>query len=152
MIGLVQREFVVEAPMVSACQIRVKVSAGWRLGAILALAIFMSGCVLSVEPVISESVATFDPRLLGSWEENSGSDRAVVSRAAENEYAIEYTSDGKVSRFQARLGRLGGRTVLDVWPAPRDSDLPQPYADLMVVGHLLLALDVGTDEIRAGDT
>ena len=107
-----------------------------KLGIALGLAVVLSGCVLSVDPVISESGATFDPRLLGMWEEVSGSDRAVVSRAAENTYAIEYTSDGKVGRFEARLGRLGDRLVLDVWPAPRDKDLPQPYAGLLVAGHL----------------
>lgn len=118
-----------------------------KIGGVLGLAIVLSACVLSVEPVISESGATFDPSLLGTWEEVSGSDRAVVSRAAENTYAIEYTSDGKVGRFEARLGRLGERLVLDVWPAPRDSDLAQPYGGLLVAGHLLFALDVGPDEI-----
>lgn len=117
-----------------------------RFGGALGFAIVLSSCVLSIDPVIPESGATFDPRLLGTWEE--GSVRAVVSRAAENSYAIEYTSDGKVGRFEARLGRLGDRLVLDVWPAPRDSDLPEPYAGLLVAGHLLLALDVGPDEIR----
>jgi hypothetical protein len=118
------------------------------LGQVLGLVIILSGCTLSFEPVISESDATFDPRLLGMWEEVSGSDRAMVSRAAENIYAIEYTCDGKVGRFEARLGRLGDRLVLDVWPAPRDLDLPEPYAGLLVAGHLFLFIDVGPDEIR----
>jgi len=43
---------------------------------------------------------------------------------------------------------LGDRLVLDVWPALRDSDLPQPYSAALVAGHLLLALDIGPDEIR----
>jgi hypothetical protein len=103
--------------------------------------------VLSVYPVIPESGAIFDPRLLGTWEEAAGSDRAVVSRAVENAYAIEYTSEGKVSRFEARLGRLGERLVLDVSPAAPDSDQPQHYAGLLLPGHMLLALDVRPDEV-----
>jgi hypothetical protein len=118
------------------------------LSFVLGLAVVVSGCVLSVEPVISESAATFEPRLLGMWEEVSGSDRAVVSRAAEKTYAIEYTSDGKVGRFEARLGQLGNRLVLDVWPAPSDNNLPQPYANLLIAGHLLFSLDVSQDEIH----
>lgn len=119
-----------------------------KMGGVLGLGLVLSTCVLSVDPVVSESDAMYDPRLLGTWEEVSGSDRAVVSRAGENSYAIEYTSDGKVGRFEARLGRLAERLVLDVWPAPRDSDVPQRYADLLVAGHLALAVDIGLDEIR----
>jgi hypothetical protein len=104
--------------------------------------------VLSVDPVVSESRATFDPRLLGTWEEVSGSDRAVVSRAEENTYAIEYASAGKVSRFEARLGRLGEQLVLDVWPTAPDSDEPEHYAGLLIPGHLLLTVGVGPDEVR----
>jgi hypothetical protein len=119
-----------------------------KLGGVLAPAIIVSGCVLSLDRIVSDSAATLDSRLLGAWQEVVGSDRAVVSRAAGNTYAIEYTSDGKTSRFEARLGRLGDHLVLDVWPALRDTDVLQPYASLLVAGHLLLALDIGSDEIR----
>ena len=77
-----------------------------HFGSLLGPVVLLSGCVLSVESVIPESAAILDDRLLGTWGEVSGSDRAVVSRGAENSYAIEYTADGKVSRFAARLGRL----------------------------------------------
>lgn len=129
-------------------EITVTVQGICKLSGVLALVVVLNGCVLSVDPVISESDATFDPRLLGMWEEVSGSDRAVISQAAENTYEIEYTSDGKVGRFEARLGRLGDRLVLDVWPAPRDNDLPQPYAGLLVAGHQILSLDFDQGEIR----
>lgn len=120
-----------------------------KLGAVMAFAIVLSGCALSIDAVVSESDALFDPGLLGSWEEVTGSDRATISRAAENMYAIEYTDgEGKVENYEARLGRLGERLVLDVWPAPRETDLPLPYVGFLIAGHLLLTLDVGPDEIR----
>jgi len=125
----------------------VTVRALLETGIVTGLAVVLCGCVLSVEPVVPESGATFDPRLLGTWEEVSGSDRAVVSRAAESTYAIEYTSDGKASRFEARLGRLGEHLVLDVWPAEPDSDQPDHHAGLMIPGHVLFTLDVGPEEI-----
>ena len=31
--------------------------------------------------------------------------------------------------------------VLDVWPAPRDHDLPEPYADVLIAAHVLLTVD-----------
>ena len=118
-----------------------------ELGIVVGLAVVLSGCVVSVDPVISKSGTTFDPLLLGTWEEVSGSDRAVVSRAAENGYVIEYTSNGKASRFEARLGRLGEHLVLDIWPAAAESDQPQ-YAGVLIPGHVLLTLEVGPDDVR----
>jgi hypothetical protein len=120
----------------------------WKIGAALGLAIALSACVLSVEPVVPESAATFDTRLLGAWQADDESDRAVISRAEGNTYAIEYTSNHRVGRFEGRLGQLGKRVVLDVWPMPRDGEIAQPYDDVLLPGHLPLALDVGTDEIR----
>ncbi len=113
------------------------------------LLVALAGCVVLVDVIVPESDAIFDPRLVGTWEEVSGSDRAVISRASDHTYAIEYTSSGERSSFEARLGSLGGRSVLDVWPTPRDGELPESYAGLMVGGHVLLALDIGSDEVRA---
>ena len=123
-----------------------------RLSTIIALGILplavLSGCVVTVDPVISEDDATMDSRLLGSWEQVSGSDRAVVSRTAENTYAIDYTSRKNVSRFEARLGKLGEHSVLDVWAVPGKSDKNRPDAGLLVAGHLLLDLEIGSQEIQ----
>jgi hypothetical protein len=115
----------------------------------LALGMVLNGCVVSLAPVIPESGARFDPRLIGTWDEGGGSDRVVVSQAGGNTYAIEYSSDGKLGKFLARLGSLGERTVLDLWPAPADTELPQPYAGLLIPDHVLVDLNVGADEITA---
>jgi hypothetical protein len=112
------------------------------------LAVMMSGCVLSIDPVIPESGALLDERLIGNWEQASGGDLAVVSRGTGGTYLIEYTSDGRVSWFEARLGRLGKRLVLDVWPAPPDSLQHQHDASLMVPGHVLFSLDIGSDLVQ----
>jgi len=120
----------------------------WRLGSILGLAFALPGCVLSLDPVVPESEAIFDERLLGAWGEVSGSDYAVITRATQNTYSIQYTSGGRTGTFEARLGRLGVRLVMDVWLAPRDTNLPEPYGGVLIAGHMLLALDVASDEIR----
>lgn len=120
----------------------------WKLPWHLSPALVTVGCVLSMDAVITESESMFDARLLGAWQEVGGSDRAVVSTAGDGTYAIEYTTDGSVGRFEARLGRLGGHLVLDVLPAPREEDLPEPYSMLLVTGHVLFALEVTEDEIR----
>lgn len=113
----------------------------------LVLLVGLSGCVLSIEPVISESESTYDSRLLGEWEQVSGSDRAVVSAGQDNTYVIEYSSDRRVGRFQARLGVLGGLQVLDIWPTPSDEDQEQPQAGFLIAGHALLSIEIDQDEV-----
>jgi hypothetical protein len=115
--------------------------------ALVALAVTMSGCVVSIEPIVLASDATLDARLLGTWEKDS--ERAVISRAeGDSVYAIDYTSGGETGRFHARLGRLGNRTVLDVWPEPREKELPDVYASSFVPAHLLLVVDIRHDEFQ----
>ena len=113
----------------------------------LAFVVVLAGCVVSIEPAVPESEATFDARLVGSWE--NGSERAVIARAGASGYAIEYTTaKGDSGRFQGRIGRLGERLVLELRPVPREREVREPYDGLFVAGHLLLALDVGADELR----
>ena len=119
------------------------------LGSVLVVLIGLSGCVLSIDPVVSESNSTFDPRLLGNWEQASGSDRAVVSRGKDNTYLIEYTNIEQSGRFQARLGMLGGRQVLDIWPDPGEEGQEKPQAGLLVAGHVIFAITIDQDEIIA---
>jgi hypothetical protein len=115
----------------------------------LGLVLFAAGCVLSVAPVVPESEAIFDERLVGAWEESGGSDSAVITRAAAPAtYAIRYTSGGKTGTFEARLGRLGERLVLDAWPAPSESDLPEPYRGVLIGGHMVLSLEIAADDVR----
>ena len=113
----------------------------------LAFSILLIGCALSINPVITESDAIFDARLLGNWKDISSSDQASISRGTANSYEIEYTSDGKTGRFEARLGHLGEHLILDVWPKLHIGDLSDPYADMLIAGHLQLFLEVSDNEI-----
>lgn len=113
----------------------------------LACSFILFGCVLSVNPVLKESDAVFDPQLIGSWEEISGTDRANITRGTANNYEIEYTSEGKTGKFEARLGKLGEHLILDVWAAPRKGELPDPYADILLSGHLQFFLEIGANEV-----
>lgn len=113
----------------------------------LAFLMLLTGCTITVYPVITESEAIFDARLPGNWKEIDGSDQMTVSRSTGNSYEIEYTSEGKTGRFAARLGYLGDHMVLDVWPKPRQGDVPDPYAPLMLAGHLQLFPEFSDNEI-----
>jgi len=128
-------------------EVRLIIRSMQMLGSILAALIVLSGCVLSIDPVISESNSTYDSRLLGKWEQASSSDRAVVSKGKDNTYLIEYTNVKQTGRFQARLGMLGGRQVIDIWPALSEEDQEQPEAGLLVAGHVIFTIEIDQDEI-----
>lgn len=115
--------------------------------ALVAGSIVLTGCVVSVDAVIPDSAATFDSRLLGAWEEVGGSDRAVVTRDSGGSYTIAYTGDMGTAQLSARLGRLGPRLVLDVWPAKPENRSEGPATDLMIPGHVLLALEIAGDSV-----
>lgn len=124
----------------------------WTRGTAILLAVGLNACVMSVEPVVTEADARFDARLVGRWTEEDGTDSAVVTRGAGNDYRIAYTTEdngaARTGRFDARLGQLGTRLVLDVWPAPADSEIPAPYAGAMIPGHQLFGVEIGADEVR----
>lgn len=39
--------------------------------------------------------------------------------------------------------------IVDVWVTPGDGEVPELYADIMIMGHTLIALDIGSNEVRA---
>ena len=118
----------------------------WKLGVALACALAATSCVLTIDDVISPSESMFDPALLGTWvgtwEGESAPARSVVSAADGSGYFVDYTAeDGeRTGSFQARLGRLGGRLVLEVWPAGDAGETPV-QADLAVPGHMVFFMD-----------
>lgn len=117
--------------------------------AIILLAAGLTGCVvLSTDAIVPATSSSVDPRLVGAWQEVNGTDHAVITRGDSGAYTIEYSSDCKAGRFAARLGTLGGRTVLDMWPTPGDKEIADPYASFMIPGHLMLVLDLHGDELR----
>jgi hypothetical protein len=117
----------------------------------LGLPFTLAGCllVLSVDPVIPEADAVFDGQLLGSWEDEQDGARVMFSRAEGNRYDVRVLlpSSQVEGRFEARLGRLGGRTVLDMWPTPREDELPEVYQDFLIPGHLILVLEIHSAEV-----
>lgn len=115
-----------------------------------AVVLLPSACILTTDSVIAESDATFDQRLIGSWEAVGDSDRVVISRGAGNAYLLDYLDgDGEKGKFQARLGRLGSRLVLDVWPASSSIDAPVAEVELFVPQHLAMAVDIASNEVRS---
>lgn len=121
-----------------------------KLRVALVCSLAATSCVLTVDDVVAPADAMLDPALLGvwvgGWEGESETARAVISGVDERTYRIDYTAENgeRTGSFQARLGRLGGRTVLEVWPAGDAGETPV-QADLAVPGHMLFFLDTIAD-------
>lgn len=110
----------------------------WRFSA-LAPALLLSACVYQVDTAIPEGQSSFDPALIGKWVTES--DTATISAGKDGSYRIEYTDDdGLTVRLEARGGKLGQRSILEVTPVlagDESGDWP--------VGKLLLVVNVTGD-------
>lgn len=104
-----------------------------------ALGLSLTACAYHIESAIPDSQAVFDPTLVGTWI-TADLDTAILSASGAG-YHITYAEhNGSRSELVARMGTLGSRSVLEVWPRFGDDDEGWP------MGRLLMALT------RSGDT
>lgn len=108
--------------------------------AALALAGQLAGCVVHLDSAIPDEMGIEDPGLVGTWVA-SAKERAVITHRGDNEYFVTYVFESDKARdFHATLGRLGGRTVLEIFPALDAED-----RTAWPMGRLLLVIE------RTGD-
>jgi hypothetical protein len=110
----------------------------------LAGALILTGCdtpaLLSLDPVVTDQEAVFDPTLLGAWGAKEDKDLCIIRRNGASGYAITYVSDGGVRQFTARLFRVGETSMLDL--APEGSD------DFQIAGHAVVRIWTGGGTLR----
>ena len=112
--------------------------ASWSLAAMLAF----GGCAAkSFAPVVDKQDRVVDPRLVGTW--HSDDQQSVVIEERDSDYAIRYTeNDGKAGSFDARLGRLGNRWILDLSPAGSSvATASDAYKALLLPLHTFVIID-----------
>lgn len=119
------------------------------LAATLVGTLALGGCINSIQPVIVAEYATVDSRLVGSWGEDSSTAHATVTRDTGSTFLIEYThEDGKQGRFQALLGTLGGRSFIEIWPAPPSAKASAVHSAMLLPLHLLFAIEIDSTRLR----
>jgi hypothetical protein len=110
----------------------------------LAGALILTGCdnpaLLSLEPVVTDQEAVFDPTLLGAWGANPDKDLCIIRRDGETGYAVTYLSGGSVRQFTARLFRVGEASMLDLTPDGSD--------DFQIAGHSVVRIWTGGGTLR----
>jgi hypothetical protein len=103
----------------------------------------LAGCqtVVTTNPIVPDSAAVADPRLLGTWLDSS---RLVVTQGGPRDYLIAErgTRNDSVVVYRGRLGRQGPRWLLDVSPSQSGVE------DLLIPGHMLFVLEFGDQEVR----
>ena len=108
------------------------------LTAVLAL----GGCMArSIAPAVDGKDRVVDSRLVGRWQSDRGTETAVIT-ARDSDYAVLYTDDkGEPGAFVGRLGRLGGRWVLDLAPQASGVQASDSYKGLLLPLHTFLLID-----------
>jgi len=134
--------------------------------AILALTIGALSCVWSLQPLFEENDLVFESGLVGTWKGADNENTWTFEKAQDsNEYALVYRQaefgpdgpfseeklvPGDTARFQARLGRLGGRLFLDL--IPEDEGNPRVRNDLfnwhLIRAHTICRISLEKDELR----
>jgi len=83
----------------------------------LALALVLSACVPSLNPLYTERDLVFDTALLGVWAENDNAQNTwAFERSGDKSYKAIYTEKGKTGEFEVHLLRLGDTLFLDFYP------------------------------------
>ncbi len=100
--------------------------------AVAALAVLASGCYVSLHPLVTEELQTYEPALVGAWGEKgetrdrwvfkpdpAGKPRAYIVEITEHEGQFFTTAPPKPmsAEFRGRLGRFGDVLVLELRPA-----------------------------------
>lgn len=104
----------------------------------------LAGCqtVVSMNPIVPDSAAVADPRLVGRWLDPSDSSHIVVTLEGRSTYIVRAEGNRPEPVWQAHLGRQGGWWLLDV--SPRESGLK----DLLIPAHLLFLVEFGDQQLR----
>ncbi|HKP68688.1 MAG TPA: hypothetical protein VJV05_05350 [Pyrinomonadaceae bacterium] len=84
---------------------------------IIAVMLYSTACVPSVNPFCNEADVYMDTNLLGTWSDEDGSQTWTFVYGDDSRYLLTYTDDaGKTGAFTARLFKVGDKSFLDIEP------------------------------------
>lgn len=103
--------------------------------------IFSSGCVRSLQPFYENKDVYFERSLVGIWIDPDGLDTWKIVARDDSSYVIDQTDEeGRRSRFEARLFKIGRRSFIDLVPVPAGDLGGDTYFDNVLPGHTFLAI------------
>lgn len=115
----------------------------YRCARLLALIAGLAGCgVGSVSPIVRDADLVDDPRLVGTWQDDSLTATAVITAVSPGKFDVLYSEkDGAPGLFHGRLGRLGSYRILDLQPAEPTPVPNDVYRSLVLRAHGMIVLD-----------
>ena len=107
--------------------IRIRAIHAGMLGGLL-VALFATGCVRSVNPILNDDQVMQNDAVLGRWVSPDGTESVDIKDAGQDKlYKLRYTgSDGKTADLVGRLGKVKDLTLAEFHvadPAPDASDI-----------------------------
>jgi hypothetical protein len=114
---------------------------------VLAVAVFMTACVPSLQPLYTPETIVFREELAGIWKgEPQKEESWTFTKGENNVYRLNIRDKEDSSLLEARLVKLGDYLFLDLFPdgsALEASKLGEFYRAALVPGHLILQVKLG---------
>ena len=126
-----------------------------RLVCTAAITLSLTACVYHVDTLFPSGTVSVDSSLLGTWVDGDSA-RAVVTWSRFGYRVVHTDNGGDETILFARSGDLGGRTVLETWPAyPGGDDLDSAEAAIRLL-YVMVPADsgvglwsLGVDSVKA---
>ncbi len=114
---------------------------------LLTVAIVLTACVPSLQPLYTPETTVFREELIGIWKEKpDDEDSWTFTRGENNTYNLALREKDASSLFETRLVKLGDHHFLDLYPkgdALEAAKLDDFYRASLVPGHLIIKIKLG---------
>lgn len=121
--------------------------------ATIACVIFLliaGGCVRSLNPVLEDQQVIAVPDLAGDWVSTEDPKGTAQFTPDGNAFKLSITDkDGKRGQFDARCGKVGPLTILEVAPAEMETKASDIWQAHLVPSYSFFVLTQTTPELRA---
>lgn len=111
------------------------------------IAVTLCGCVPSLHPLFTENELTFDANLIGIWAPADSNETWEFKPGEKNHYECIYIDQGKIGRFDTRLGRLGNTMFLDIYPEELNISENDFYKAHFVAMHTFMMINLTKDTL-----
>jgi hypothetical protein len=110
---------------------------------LLAIMLFTTSCVPSLNALYTEHDVTHDSALVGVWTEKETGDTWALSRGDKLEYALVHTDgDGLKGEYIARLVKVDDKLFLDIVPAKPGFTQNDLYKEHYLAAHTFVHVGI----------
>jgi hypothetical protein len=116
---------------------------------IVAVAAAAVGCVPSMQPSFTDKDLTFDPQVVGFFQQEKSAATWDFTKTGNKEYQLVYTDDrGRSGRFVGHLAAFGGAKFLDLYPVKDDVQANEFYKFHLLPIHTTYMVQETTPHLK----